>query len=346
MLIDIFNDDAFSLVQLTAAINKIDHIPARAGELAFAGVGEGVTTRDVALESIDSVITLIQTTRPSEPAPQGSPDKAKIRPVHIPQIKLEDTIPVGAIQGVRQFGTSASLAVATSVVNQRLLKETRRHDLTLENHRLGALRGLILDADGSTLLNLFTLFEETPEDAVDFAEVLVGGSEDVFPGVRAICQVIKRTMVRNLKTDMPGSARIHAFCGDNFFDRLVDCANVRATYDGYALAESKLGDNYAHGTFLFGGVFWENYHGTDDGTTTAIDTDDAQLFPVGVPSLYAEYFAPADFMETANTIGLPRYAKIAPDGKFNREIFLHTQQNPLPLCLRPKVLMRATIASE
>lgn len=346
MIIDIFNDDAFSLVQLTAAINKIDHVPGRAGELAFAGVGEGVATLSVAIESKDMSLSLIQSTRRNEPAPQNTADKSKLRNLSIPQIKLEETIPVGAVQGVRQFGSAATLAGPQTVINQRMVKEALRHDLTLENHRLGALRGLILDADGSTLLDLYDAFDEDAEDAVDFAEVLIGGSDDVFPDVRALCQQIKRTMVRNLKMPFPGTARIHAFCGDNFFDRLVDCTRVRETFDGYALAESKLGENYAHGVFYFGGVFWENYHGTDDGTTVAIDTDDAQLFPLGVPGLYAEYFAPADFMETANTIGLPRYAKIAQDNKFNREIYLHTQQNPLPLCLRPKVLMRATIASE
>jgi hypothetical protein len=39
----------------------------------------------------------------------------------------------------------------------------------------------------------------------------------------------------------------------------------------------------------------------------------AYFFPVGVPGLLWQYNAPADFVETANTIGLPRYAKQAMD---------------------------------
>ena len=89
---DIFNDDAFSLVNMVAAINNVDHVPGRAGELAFAGVGEGVTTRTVTIESVGESLTLIQTSAPGAPAPKNTQDKANLRAVSIPQIKLEETI--------------------------------------------------------------------------------------------------------------------------------------------------------------------------------------------------------------------------------------------------------------
>ena len=51
-------------------------------------------------------------------------------------------------------------------------------------------------------------------------------------------------------------------------------------------------------------------------------------------------YAPADFVETANTIGLPRYAKQAVDQQFARWVMLHVQSNPLPICTRPRVLIK------
>jgi Phage major capsid protein E len=63
-------------------------------------------------------------------------------------------------------------------------------------------------------------------------------------------------------------------------------------------------------------------------------------FPVGVPGLFRQYNAPADFVETANTIGLPRYAKQAVDQQFARWVMLHVQSNPLPICTRPRVLIK------
>ena len=59
--------------------------------------------------------------------------------------------------------------------------------------------------------------------------------------------------------------------------------------------------------------------------------------------LFRTYFAPADFNETANTLGLPLYAKQAPR-KFERGTDLHVQSNPLPLCLRPEILVKGTKA--
>jgi hypothetical protein len=56
--------------------------------------------------------------------------------------------------------------------------------------------------------------------------------------------------------------------------------------------------------------------------------------------LFRQYNAPADFVETANTIGLPRYAKQAVDQQFARWVMLHVQSNPPPICTRPRVLIK------
>lgn len=340
---DFFNDDAFSLVSLTAVISKTDHVPGRAGDLAFSGVGEGVATTAVSFEEINESLSLIETSARGGPAPINTQDKRVVRSINIPHVKLEETIAAHQIQNVRELGSMDTLRGARSVVDGQIRKQSLRHDLTLENLRLGALRGYVLDADGSELYDLYETFGVTPEDPIDFADVLVAaGTEESLTTVRTKVQQVTRSMKRNLKAPFPGSARMWAFVGDNFFDKLIESTSVKGVWDGWAAAERKLGDNYAHGIYEFAGVFWENYQGTDDNSTVAIDTEEAQFFPVGIPGLYEEYYAPADFMETVNTLGLPRYARVAPSDKFNRGVALHTQQNPLPICTRPKVLQRAT----
>ena len=37
---------------------------------------------------------------------------------------------------------------------------------------------------------------------------------------------------------------------------------------------------------------------------------------------------------------LPRYAKQAVDQQFARWVMLHVQSNPLPICTRPRVLIK------
>lgn len=365
---DIFSNDAFSLVSMVAAINNVPHIPGRAGELVFAGVGEGVTTESVVIESRGNVLALIPTTQRGAPAPKLKNDRANLRSVMIPQVKIEDTVSAHQVQGVRQFGTLDQTIGVQDVINTRLTKMGMKHDLTLEYHRLGALKGKIFDADGTTVLtDLFELFgvwndnsatpgggsaivydangvrasggQQAPKTFVYDLDDSSAGAEDV----RIINQTVTRWMKRNAGTVIPSTAQYHAFVGDEFFDALIKREDVKATYANTAEQSVRQGRNYAFGTFEYAGVLWENYQGTDDNQTVGIEPDEAILFMTGVPGLYAEYFAPADFMETVNTIGLPRYARSAPDTRFNQYVEIHTQQNPLPLCLRPQTLVRLVL---
>ena len=95
----------------------------------------------------------------------------------------------------------------------------------------------------------------------------------------------------------------------------------------------------ARGSFEYAGILFEEYRGKV-GSVDFTDASKAYFFPVGVPGLFRQYNAPADFVETANTIGLPRYAKQAVDQQFARWVMLHVQSNPLPICTRPRVLLK------
>ncbi len=334
-MLDIFANDAFSVIRLTAAINEIDHVPGRAGQLAFVGVGAGVPVTTITVESKKEILSLIQTSARGGPGDQGNQAKGVLQPINIPHIKKEEHIGADQVQDVRAFGTEDALAGVEQVVNNAMLQLTRDHDLTLEHHRLGALRGKILDADGALLNDLFKLFGVTQEAEFDF----VLGTDTTE--VRTKCHEVIRIMKRNAKLAIPASANVHALCSDSFFDALLEHKSVKGVYDGWQAAERRLGGNFVHGIFEFGGIFFENYQGTDDNSTVAIATDKCSLFWSGIPGMYAEWYAPATFMETVNTIGLPRYAKLAPDPRFNEFVDLHTQQNPLPICLRPKTLIKA-----
>lgn len=344
MFPDIFNSDAFTLATLTAVINEEEHIPGLAGQV-FAGVGEGVATMEISFEIDVENLSLIPTSTRGGPAPKNTQDKRKVIAVNIPHIKLEETIGAYQIQGVREFGSMDTLRGARSVVDKQIRKQTRRMDLTTEHLRLGALQGLVKDADGSTLLDLFSLFGKT-QTVIDFNATFGANADDRFNGLQVKLTEMTREMRRALKSDVPG-AKIYCFAGDNFFDKVVACSNVKGVWDGWVKAEERLASNYVWGDYLFADVVFHNYQGTNDQTRTSAGTvgvapDEARFFFTGVNGLYEEYFAPADFMETVNTIGLPRYAKAAPADNMNRALNLHTQMNPLPVCLKPATLFKGT----
>ncbi len=350
-LADIFNDDAFGLISLTDAINKIDHVPGRAGELCFAGNGQGVNTTEISLEMKDTVLSIIPTSPRGAPAQVETRDKRQAIKLTVPHIQLEDVIQPASIQNVRAFG-GVDLQSVQGVVNEQMVKMASRFELTLEHMRLGALKGLITDADGSTILDLYAAFGGSEPTPIDFD--FSGTASDAI-ALRVQCQNVTRQMYRAAKSILPSTAKVWALCGDDFFDALVSSPDVKDTFQGWQAAQSMLANDATAAPFMFGGIAWENYRGTDgvDGDETSegdligevgIPSGEARLFLVGVPGLYTEKFAPADFIETANQIGLPRYAKLVIDPELGRWAKLHVQSNPLPICTRPQTLLRARVA--
>lgn len=149
-------------------------------------------------------------------------------------------------------------------------------------------------------------------------------------------------------TDLLGGVSmtgLHAFVGDDFFDDLLTHPEVRETYKGMneakILRDGYVGPNrssaYSFGIFEFGGIVFENYRGAV-GTTSFIGSDECHIFPVGVSGLFQTRYAPADYMETVNTIGKRLYTKQTPWPN-DKGTALDVQMNALSYATRPKVLI-------
>src|SRR5918994_1692033 len=96
-------------------------------------------------------------------------NKRKARSLVVPHIALEDTILADEVQNVRAFGSESMLEGVQAVVNQRMSEMATKMDATLEHLRIGAIKGQILDADGSAVIyDLFTQFGVTQHTEIDF----------------------------------------------------------------------------------------------------------------------------------------------------------------------------------
>ena len=126
---------------------------------------------------------------------------------------------------------------------------------------------------------------------------------------------------------------------------LTDHVKVKDAF-AYSQQRAVLIDDMRAG-FTFGGVTFEEYRGqasdANGVTRRFIAAGEAHAFPLGTVDTFSTYYAPADFNETANTLGQALYAKQEPR-KFERGTDLHTQSNPLPMCHRPGVLVKLTMA--
>jgi len=330
-----FSAGAFDLTALTAAINRIPNNYGRLEQLnLFPPVG--VRTRTIVIEEMNGVLNLLPTRPVGSPGTLGTQGKRKVRSFVIPHIPHDDVVLPEEVQGIRAFGSETEIDTVASLIAQKLQTMRNKHAITLEHLRMGALKGVILDADGSVLYDLYQEFEITPK-VVNFA--LNNASTEVLTKVLDV----KRHIEENLKGEfMTG---VMCLCSPGFFDALTTHPKVKEAYQRWRDGLVLFSDNRTG--FTFGGVTFEEYLGqaTDPNGTVRkfIADDEAHFFPLGTANTFRTYFAPADFNETANTLGLPLYAKLEPR-KFGRGTDLHSQSNPLPICHRPEVLVKATKA--
>jgi hypothetical protein len=212
-----------------------------------------------------------------------------------------------------------------------------KHAITLEHLRMGSLKGIILDADASTLYNLYTEFGIV-QKVVYFALDVTSPKTDVA----SKCREVVRHIEDNLKGEV--MTEVRCFVSQEFFDAFISHTNVEKFYLNWQGAANLSGQDPRKG-FTFGGIVWEEYRGVasdaDGNTRRFIASGEGHAFPLGTMGTFETLFAPADFVETAGTVGLELYAK-QEERKFGRGIDIHTQSNPLPICYRPAILVKVS----
>ena len=338
MHMDIFNNDAFSLQSMTAAVEKIPFVPGFLGTLGIFGAGEGVSTDTVTIERRDMILSPIMTSQRGTEPPMGSTQKAKLRSFSIPRVAKADQVFAREIANLRAFGTESDLATAAALIQQKQTKLRQEHELTMEMHRLSAAQGILLDADNTTVLyNFFTEFGISQPGEIDFD---LDNASPVAGALRSlISNSVTRAIVRALGGAYNPGVKIIALCGDTFYDQFVNHADVRDTYKNWEAA-SALRESTAFETFRFAGVDWINYRGTDDNSTCAIGLTKVKFIVTGVPGLYRRINGPGEDFETVNTIGRPIYSNLVRDEKRNQWVQPEIFSYPLHMCTRPEVLLR------
>jgi hypothetical protein len=267
-------------------------------------------------------------------------NKRSMRSLRVPHFQVDDAIYAEEVQSVRAFGEERATQSLMGKVANRAVEASTFFALTEEYHRLSVItKGQLLDADGTTVLfNFYTEFGESAPAEIAFD---LDNASPASGALRKKCAAVIRAMAATLD-GLPFTG-IRALCSDTFFDSLIAHPEVRETYKNYEAAATlrtayinASGQVSTFGSFEFGGITFENYRG---GQTVGIVTDKANFFPEGVPGLFRTVYAPADYMETVNTMGQRLYAKqwTMPNDK---GVNLEFQMNALHYCNRPRVLMQ------
>lgn len=323
--------DMFTAEELTAAVDKLPLVPRRLAPLFGA---RGVRTTSVGLDMINGAIVMVENQDRSAP-PQRLAGRGKKRSkislacAHLPQ---SDIIHPDEVQDLRAFGSDQPETVE-SVVNDRMTRLKNNVDATLEYHRMGAVKGVILDADGTTVLHdLYDVFEVDKKE-ISFV-VPANAPERNNPILNLILQGKRHAEDKMGATPI---ARFEAMVGSDFYDYLTGHKLVRGAYEMWQANQQNWGQNdYRSRGFTYGGVTWFEYS-VKLGGNPMVAADEAHMYPVA-SGMFQTYHAPANWGSTTNTIGREFYAQIE-QIPMDRGWEIEVQSNPLCVCTYPEALV-------
>lgn len=339
--INLFSHGAFSMTTLSAAIQQAPYTPQLLGQLGIF-TPDRVRTTTIAVEQKGGVLSLIGTSERGAPIEEGKGEQRDIRHFATSRIARGKTLMAAELQNIRAFGQTSEMQAVQNEVAEIMNGKTGLRaavELTHEHMRLGAVQGIVLDANGSQLYDWFKAFGIDRPATINFDFAAATAEEGK---VRVKCSAIIRAMMRGSHGAwLPGTTYAVGLCGDDFFDDLTSNPETRATYlnqQGASELRNDIGQVF--GSFRYGNILFINYRGTDDKSTVAIHNDECQFFPVGAPDAFKAGFSPAEFLPFVNTPGQDVYAMVVPDSDRQAWVRPEVYSYPLFMCTRPGMLQR------
>ena len=338
--LDIYSNPGFGMQSLTKAVNEMPFVP---GQVAKMGIFEPVpsTTTMITVENYKGTLALVPNTPRGGNGNYSKRDTRYVRTFQALHLPLSDRIYADEIQNIRAFGSMTDLQIGMNEIEKRMKRLRASVETTVEYNRINALRGIILDSDGATVLtNLFTEFGIT-QTVVDFV-LGTAGTEMLLK-----CTAVRDAIQVELGAVGTDDVEVVCLCGGTFFDRFVTHATVKDAYKYYqerGQNENPMREDLRYKGFRFGNITFIKYRGSVSGVSF-VAASEGYFFPVNVPDIFVQALAPADYVETANTPGLPLYAKQAMDPMFKKFVEVEVQSNPFAFCTRPGVLVKGTTSN-
>ncbi len=315
--------------ELTDLINKSKFNPgtlARLGLFTESGISSTVATIDV----VDEALTLLPT------APRGGVGEVHrdrdtggitVSALHIP---TRASVNADSVQNKREIG-GVGLDNHEQARTRILAGMRKNIELTIAQHRFGAIRGLITDVDGSVLMDTYAAF--------GISQVVV--NLDLASSTKLLLNEViaaERESEHALGGDTPTG--FIGLASPDFMDALR--ANI--SYDNalkYA-APSDLLKDY-RGGIQVGDTFFIECRSIP-GLPARIPARTAYLVPQGIANLLITKYAPGDYVSSVNSPGLPLYV-MSQEMPMGKGFFLEAQSNPINLCTRPASIIKLTKAA-
>ena len=332
---DVFNQDIFSAISMSRAVDKMPFVPGLLGSIPGLIEYEPVRTKAIWIEERANGISILQTSpRGSAPSQVGG-DKRKARAFNTVRIAQASRVEAEELQNIRAFGSDSELKQLMVELGRRQMKIKQNFDLTWENLRMGMVKGVVTDADGSTIYDWGAEFGQVQPAEIDFD---LDNASPASGALKKKCNAVVRSITKGLQ-GVGVAQRVVAIVGDAFWDDLATHPEVERTYANWEAAVALRGDLAKPWStpFRFGNIDWINYRGTDDGTTLTVGADKARFFPVGA-GIFRWAMSPGEGFDFANTLGQDVYSRIVLDKDRQWWADVEMYGYPLPVCTMPQAL--------
>lgn len=326
---------AYNAYELTDAI---DVLPNLYGKINASGLfaTQGVSSRTVRIDRRERQIRVLPLAeldgKPT--AGQGSTQDAIF--LEIPHIPHVETIKPQDIQDWLSFAQNPVRPKTLEESVAEKLQDIRdRYGITWEWMKLGALKGLITDGAGTTVYDLYEVFD-IQQKTVDF------DLDNAECDVRSKTYEVARYMEENAKGEIVNG--VHAEVSAEFFDKLTGHANVEKYYVNWANAAQLAGGDIRKG-FAFGAMVFSEYTGSlpmaNGSSARLIAAGDGHAWPTGTRNVFKHYAGPANRLSIANMPGPDIY--VSPKVlDHDKGMEFDCEGNPLPICTRPDLLVKIT----
>lgn len=338
-MFDIFNQDAFSVMTMSTALSEVNYKPGFIGSLGIFEP-DSIDTLSIAIEKqTDESLIIVPSTPRGGPGVTMGSNSRNIRDLRVPHYQVDDAIMADRVQGVRAFGEERARQSLQDFIGRRSRKARQVFELTAERQKLALItQGKLLDADGSVLYDYYAEMGESQATEIDL-------DLDNANPAKGVLREAADTMRMSIAESLDGVPfdGIMALMGTNAWKDFVKHKEVYDIYLNWSGARSLQratvgnGASGIWGEMEFADIRWVNYRG---GQNVGIDPDKIYFIPFGVPDFLKSVYAPADYVDTVNTMGLELYA-MQSVMKNRKGVDLEFQSNVLHYCTRPRVLRRA-----
>lgn len=335
LTMDVFNQDAFSAIEMTMAVDRAGYVPTTLQTIPGLVTQVSVSNPHVMIEARGMAPALIQTSARGAPPSQKGGEIRNIRDFRTRRWDRTSRITAEELQGIRAFGSTGELKTLQIEVARRAMRIKQDFAMTKEFWLLAMVQGYVYDADGTTIYDWATEFGQARQAEVGFD---LANASPASGAVRQKCAQVRRAITRALQGLGGAGIDIVALCGDNFYDKLTSHPEVVQTFTNWSAAADLRNDlGNAWRAFRYGDINFINYRGTDDTTTVGIATDACKIFPTNA-GIFQWVNAPSEKIDFINTPGLDMYSWVVPDRDRNMWVDIEFYSYPLAVCVQPSAL--------